>query len=373
MRMLSFLLCAIALLWGAHAHAFSPTGERRDIMNVTTTLRLWERHVVERGDMLVGYCRTVLASMGSSAHPMRCAVTIGLVNTDRFDSVEDLDYIREGEVLWLPIVESGTVIAVVDPFANVDVNALRAHLGMPALEDQVAELARKLGTLETEIANDITSLEERIDNTNDDVATLRAEFSEMQMTLGVLGGWLKKYWWVALLAALLVILIWLILELLAYRHMKSIEEDASLAKEKAEAAEIAAAAAQGGADQAHKIATDVRDVVHHPDEGLRATHSMATHALVAAVPLVLEEQPKLSSVNVGATSRWIVRHEVTGERFEVLFTKREDGLCDWSVPRNRDGTGTSEPISVKSPEHVERKLRDAYVAKRLQYCLVTSS
>lgn len=113
--------------------------------------------------------------------------------------------------------------------------------------------------------------------------------------------------------------------------------------------------------------------VHDEDEGLAATRDLAETAISQHSTLTFLDTPDLKCVNTGATSRWVMTtgdgKEKDLQTFEVHFTKRaEDGLFDWSVPRNQDGTGESQPIAYKSQENMKTKLRQAHINGRLKHC-----
>jgi len=115
----------------------------------------------------------------------------------------------------------------------------------------------------------------------------------------------------------------------------------------------------------NELETDVRE----QGAGIQETYAIATTALAQGSKLKeFTVTTDLDSVNVGKTSTW----QMTDghQQFEVHFTKREDGRFDWSVPRNSDGTGQSEPITFKSIETTKTKLQQAYAKERLQACAV---
>jgi uncharacterized protein YoxC len=112
--------------------------------------------------------------------------------------------------------------------------------------------------------------------------------------------------------------------------------------------------------------------VHDENDGLAATRDLATTALSQNSTLTFLETPDLKFVNKGATSHWSM---TSGDKqtddlqtFEVRFTKREDGLFDWSVPRNQDGSGDSQPVAFKSLEKMKTKLQQAHINGRLKHC-----
>jgi len=115
--------------------------------------------------------------------------------------------------------------------------------------------------------------------------------------------------------------------------------------------------------------------VHDEHDGLAATRDLAATALSQNSTLTFLETPDLKSVNNGATSHWSM---TSGEKksgdlqtFAVSFTKREDGLFDWSVPRNQDGSGESQPVAFKSLEKMKTKLIQAHINGRLKHCDVS--
>ena len=115
-------------------------------------------------------------------------------------------------------------------------------------------------------------------------------------------------------------------------------------------------------------------VVHDEHEGLAATRDLAATAMSQNSPLTFLETPDLKYVNHGATSHWTVTtgSKKTGDyqTFEVSLTRRDDGLFDWSIPRNQDGTGDSQPVAFKSIETMKTKLQHAHASGRLRYCEV---
>ena len=114
--------------------------------------------------------------------------------------------------------------------------------------------------------------------------------------------------------------------------------------------------------------------VHDEHDGLAATRDLAATALSQNSSLKFLETPDLKFVNKGATSHWSMTSGDTQtddlQTFEVCFTKREDGLFDWSVPRNQDGSGDSQPVAYKSVEKMRTKLLQAHINGRLKHCEV---
>jgi hypothetical protein len=118
-------------------------------------------------------------------------------------------------------------------------------------------------------------------------------------------------------------------------------------------------------DEKHdSLAAEVRD----QDEGLPATHAMAATALASSSALVFDDTSDLKLVNEGKTAAWTMTDG--HQRYKVLFTKRDDDRFDWTPSRNADGTGTSEPVTFKSVENMQTKLRHAHANGRLHNCIV---
>jgi hypothetical protein len=114
--------------------------------------------------------------------------------------------------------------------------------------------------------------------------------------------------------------------------------------------------------------------VHDEHEGLAATRDIAATALSQNSTLTFQETPDLKHLKKAATSYWVVTtgSKSTGDyqTFEVIFTKREDGLLDCSIPRNSDGTGINEPIAFKSVDIMKTMVRHAHIKGRLRHCIV---
>jgi hypothetical protein len=111
--------------------------------------------------------------------------------------------------------------------------------------------------------------------------------------------------------------------------------------------------------------------VHDEENGLAATRDLATQTLSQTSPLKSIKTPDLSHVNHGATSHWTMTDG--HQNYEVSFTKRDDGQFDCSVPRNKDGTGTNEPVAFNSIDEMMKMLRKAHAKGRLQHCCVVAA
>jgi hypothetical protein len=257
--------------------------------------------------------------------------------------------------------------AVLEEIAALQEADTQFNLRLTEVEAEVTALTEQLpATVQTEVANQLSEQTSTVATVQSTVEGMQNGLSQIQLVLAAVV--------IALLIAAVGFLAWI-------RHSSQSIKAEFESHSKQLTGEGCLAEQQETLNEQHESLANKLEAlsaeVHDEHDGLAATRDMAATALSQNSILTFLDTPDLKFIKKGTTSSWKIsvgdKDSDDYQLFEVSFTKRDDGLFDWSVPRNKDGKGESEPVKYKSIDSMKTKLQQAHIHGRLQYCAVDSS